>query len=48
LVGVRTFTQAIRNAGAHKGDQRDITKSLAEAKGCPARLTQAEAVRFFL
>lgn len=46
LTVIKTFRQAVRTASETKGDQRLIIKNLAEAKGCPKRLTAAAAVAF--
>lgn len=46
LTEIRTFRQAVRTASETKGDQRLIIKHLAEAKGCPTKLTAAGAVAF--
>lgn len=46
LTVIKTFRQAVRTASETKGDQRLIIKNLAEAKGCPKKLTAAAAVAF--
>lgn len=51
LVIVRTYSEAIRHVTHTCDDYRawknDIVRSLAAAKGCPARLTQKAAIKFF-
>lgn len=46
LIVVRRFKDALRYGATTRGEQKSVIKSLAEAKGGPARLTQAAAKAF--
>jgi len=46
LIVVRRFKDVLRYGANTRGEQKSVIKSLAEAKGCPARLTQAAAKAF--
>ena len=52
LVIVRTYAQAIthidQSGDGYRQWKNDIIRSLAEAKGCPRRLTPKAAIEFFL
>lgn len=52
LVVIRSYIQAIshidESCDGYREWKNDIIRSLAEAKGCPRRLTQKAAVEFFV
>lgn len=46
LTVIKTFDQAIQRVAVTRGDQKVVIKALAEAKGCPKRLSQKAGATF--